>query len=506
MGYLIFTTTKIVNFFASFAQSGKFTYSNALASEYINIIMYLVVLVIIGVFITIYLLMKSKQKQTKFYIFTIIYYISLFALLAICSGIMGTIQNEVVDTRSIRAYRDLSLLLYLPQYFYIFYTLFRALGFDLKKFNFSKDLNDMAIEAQDNEEVEIVVGDNYKLKRTFRRFIREFKYYFQENTFVFICLGIIGVIASIILIFNSSNVKIKTLKIGGQTTYKNFQMTYLNSMLTDRDYQGNILRDEKYYLVINFNVKNQGRGTSIDMKDFRLLLDETIIYPTFNYNEYFIDYGNPYQGETIARSSQKDILIIYELTKEQIMRTYKLRLVGSVLYNNSEVNASYIDVNIAPTIINKIDEKGTYVIGQELDFKGSLLKNSTLRINEYELTNLYKYTYDFCFANDCQKSYGSVGVDAGLINRKTLLVMNYNLNLEDTYFKNNIKHDRYIFLNFATIRYTIDGQTKTSQVTDKSATSLEKTVILQVDKELAEADKIELLITIRNIRYIITLK
>ena len=155
MAYLAYKSYKIVSFFGDFASSGYFSTLSNIAGSYVNLFMYLIVIVILVAAVFIFMLMNQKKKSTKYYVFTIGYYFLLFILFSVTFGIMQDLERASVSIQTARVYRDLSLILSLPQYFFVIYTFLRGCGFNLKKFNFQLDLKEMDITASDNEEIEL---------------------------------------------------------------------------------------------------------------------------------------------------------------------------------------------------------------------------------------------------------------------------------------------------------------------------------------------------------------
>ena len=140
------------------------------------------IFIIIVAILSIYYLLKYKEKPVKWYVVMIIYYIVLFIMLFWYSGIIASMSKTVLSAKMARVYRDVSIIIYLPQYIFVIFTVLRAVGFNLKQFNFQSDLKELEIKSEDNEEVEVGFElDGYKTKRFFRRFKREFSYYLIEN-------------------------------------------------------------------------------------------------------------------------------------------------------------------------------------------------------------------------------------------------------------------------------------------------------------------------------------
>jgi len=191
MIYLIIETKDIVNFFNEYISNGFIFNSSymisALASEYINIFMYIAVIIILIVNIFLAVVLQNKDKPTKYYSISIVYYLFLFIIITASFSIFKMIEKDTLDDIFARLIRDLSYIVHYSQYIFVIFTITRGIGFNIKKFNFKSDLQNLEISSEDSEEVEFLVGmDTYKTKRTIRRFIRELKYYYKENRFIFI--------------------------------------------------------------------------------------------------------------------------------------------------------------------------------------------------------------------------------------------------------------------------------------------------------------------------------
>ena len=508
MSYLAFKIIKIVGFFADFASSGYFERVGNIAGSYVNLFMYFATILLLAITIFVYLLMKNKKKDTRFYVFLISYYIIVFVLLTVTFNILQGLEQELVEAQTARVYRDLSLLLSLPQYFFIVYAALRGFGFNLKKFNFQLDLKELDIEATDSEEVELTVGlETYKAKRYFRRLVREFKYYFVENTFLLLCIfAVIGIIigTAIFLHFNVYNKVYSQNKV---FTYKSFNIKVTDSYVTSTDYHGNQLIEGKYYLIVKVNVVNKINVDSIlSLTDFRLKLNDLNIYPTKSKIQYFVDLGVPYKEDKIRGLSSNDYLLLYEIGESKVRSEYRLKVTDSVQYNAGDIKAKYKNVKVNPLNLDKIETIGTYKQSEKISLKDSLLKDSNVSINSYNITNNYKYTYTFCKTKDsCSESSNIITPNYKVFSNATLLVMDYELSLDkNTDYYQSGKND--FFGYFVNIRYEKDGKAVISNIKNITPKELNGKTVLQVDSNIKGAKKIELLITIRNKQYIVKLK
>ena len=175
-----------------------------IATSYIGGLIFLATIVIIGISVSLYILMKYKNKPKLLYLITSITYSIILIVLFYLLLSFQTIEKEVLDPKTIRLLRDVVNIVKYPEYVFIVIMLVRTLGFDIKRFDFKSDIEEMNIDVSDNEEVELSVGiDTEKIKTRGRRTIREFKYYVLENkVFVYTIVGVILGIIVISLIVN----------------------------------------------------------------------------------------------------------------------------------------------------------------------------------------------------------------------------------------------------------------------------------------------------------------
>ena len=206
--YVALKTHSIFTFFNNYAKNGYYTYNANLAGSYINLYMFMAIIFILLLTSFIYLLMRWKKKSRAFYLATIGVYFAIFIGLLVYFNLFNTILNTTLDIRTVRAYRDISAIMYFPQYIFFIMLSIRATGFNIKKFDFKKDLEELDIAEEDQEEVEVTLGkNNYKIPRFFRRRIREIKYYAVENRFFF--WTIIGIISLVIIFIILVDILIK---------------------------------------------------------------------------------------------------------------------------------------------------------------------------------------------------------------------------------------------------------------------------------------------------------
>jgi len=187
--YLAFKVSSILNFYNGYIDGsvGKLR-----AIEYINNTPFIIIGVSFIVCFILFILMRYKKKPKLLYFVLSMLYILVYAVIFMSYNGLNTIYNSVLDTKTLLLYRDFLRIIIVFQYISIIFTTIRAIGFDIKKFNFSEDINSLELDVSDAEEVELVMGvDQHKLTQKFNRSLREVRYYIVENKIFVILLIII---------------------------------------------------------------------------------------------------------------------------------------------------------------------------------------------------------------------------------------------------------------------------------------------------------------------------
>ena len=511
IAYLIHRTYKIVTFFRMYVKNNYSTTIIHIATEHINFFMYLAVLLIIFTVLFIYYLMRQKRKSTKLYFFIIIYYIFLFVLIGLTHSVMTNMEHNLITAQTARGYRDISLVLCLPEYFFFIYTLMRGIGFDVKKFNFANDLKDLEITAIDSEEFEFSIHvEGYKVGRTARRFLREMKYYIKENTFVFtsiICILFIFVGTLLYLNFGVYN---KTYSTSDKMNHNYFTIQIADSMVTNMGYDGNVITPGKYYLVIKLYVENRRKENyELDYDNFRLVVNDSYIYPTLDRGEYFIDFGKPFVGEKIKKESKDYYVLAYEIEEKDLAKEYTIKILESIDYTIGEIVAKYKNIKLKPPVINKIKEIESLEVGKIANLKESNLKYTTFQLHSSSFGNSYTYSYEYCTnTNKCSTLKDKITTNASsTIEKTTLLILDMEYHLDETsIYANAIKSNQKFFEHFFSLRIKKNGETKNISLKNRTTPYMKNALVFETRYEALEADQVDLLLTVRDKQYVYHLK
>ncbi|MFA7688799.1 MAG: DUF4352 domain-containing protein, partial [Bacilli bacterium] len=302
MGFVGYKTFHLLSYLNKYINEGWLLQSDIKISDYIDWLFIVINILIIGISIIILILMRVKQKPKKYYILNICVYIGLLIVLVLAYGDLNTIIREIIDPRKIRLTRDLVFVVSLIQYALIFMAVIRASGFNIKKFNFEEDIDELNISEADSEEMELTLGiDTRRIKQKLKRKKREIRYFILENfttIIVFFVLTISGIGISIYLNYEVYN---KIYTEGELIETKDLILEIPNSFYTTKNYRGSNVAPNNYtYLITEINIENKSKDNiKLNTKDFELLTYEGKFYPILNRYKSFFDLGIGYTNQII---------------------------------------------------------------------------------------------------------------------------------------------------------------------------------------------------------------
>ena len=301
-----------------------------IASDYINYGVFIWIFIGIVLFFIIYLLFKYKDKPRNLYLFSILGYVLVAVYIFILFGYFSELPNNVIDQKVIRGYRDIMLLILGFQYLIIIIMFIRGLGFDVKKFNFTKDIQELNLTHEDAEEVEVDVNiDTTNIMRGVRKSKREFGYFFQEYK-IFI-LGILFILL-VILGYIGYNYFSKKLKVYNE----NEVVGYSNYITVKNSYYN--IDNGKNYVIINFDASKYGRDEKLNVNNLVLKVDKDEYVPNKNICYKFDYIGNCYKKQYITENVNSYI-IVYEVDSLNSEKSY-------LIYKESYENSFKVKLNL----------------------------------------------------------------------------------------------------------------------------------------------------------------
>lgn len=494
--YLLYKSTGILSFLNDYVLNNTSVIGQAITDRLYHPFMFLGVIVVILMSITVLVLMKLKDKPITFYIFNTAVYVFILVAFIFSNNILGTMEIEIVDIRIVKLVKDAFTAMIFLEFISLCLTFIRAIGFDVKKFDFVKDLQEINVEEQDNEEFEVDVEvDTDRWIRKFRRKVRHAKYVYIENKFVInVAISIIiGLMVGGLYIVNRDQDKI--YKENRYFTASNFTMNVTKSYMTKYDYTGKKLSDNYTLVIVELHVKNNFDSSS-KLQNARLELNAggLSFYPTTKYADVSFDLGTNYENYDIT-SEENIYTLIYEVPNHLISKKLYYRYLNST-------GAKSIKVKLSPVNLDK-KVKTDMVLSQKFDLKEGLLAGSSITLKKFEVNDLFSVKYRFCVDNkECYDSVDNIRPTLDQNYDETLIRLNLDTNFNDNYTNDFISSNQDIVSTFAVIKYRLAGDTEDrsirptiKKVSNDSDTS---NVYLEVNSEIKHAEKITVEFQIRN--------
>lgn len=436
--YVCYKYNGIVSFLRNYISTGNGRYD---AVNYINYTPIYVILGAILVMAIIYYLMKYKDKPKKLYLFSIIGYIAVIILFIFLFNYLKTFSSSIIEQKTLRLYRDISLMGLIFQYIIIVIMLIRGLGFDIKKFNFSKDIQELNIDLTDNEEVELVMGfDTNKTKFKIRRFFREFRYFIRENI-LFTGLSLIVIVIILWIIVANYTSKNKVYK---ENEYfgVDFNMLVNDSYLTKEDSSLKKLSvGSSSLLVVKFKISSN-HSDVLNPDNFILSIYGKTYSPNNKYCSSLKDIGKCYNKIKLTKQ-EKEYIFVYLVDDNILSKKIYLKYDYGYLTNK---NNSVIKVRLNP---DNIDDEETTIkrINDTLGFNNSIIGDYKLKIEEYNISDNYEINADITLMPTSNNtiirlkvSEGNDLIDNYALLKYTISGLEYTSTMKKMYEDNNYSY------------------------------------------------------------------
>lgn len=491
----------MLSFLSDYISNTGFIIESYRIKELIPLTLNLGLIFFILINIVILVLMKMKDKSITLYVINIVFYISLFILFSYTATTINTMQTRIIDVRVIRALRDIFIAANLGGIISIFMYGMRATGFDVKKFNFNKDLNEIEVEEADNEEFEVSVNvDTNKISRKRRKTVRMIKYFYFENRFICNCvLGILGVVVLIITLYQVFT---------GEPTYNQFKVFNAGSYnlevkktyVTDKDKNDAIISEDKAFVVMEVKIKKRtDNQLKLNIGRFALSVNGHSYYHNYNYKDYFSDIGPSYTDEELTKEYQKFILI-YRINKSDMNKKMQLH------YSDGTNN---IIVNLKQTYLEGNDTL-EFKLKDNLVLENTILNNYEFSIDKFTLDKNILVNYKYCTTKEvCYNAKEYIVPSLSSNYDKAVLRLDYNFKLPEEY--NSYATNINMFLTkLGYLKYEIDGKEYVNKFNLGTLKAIKvnqpNTTYLEVKEEVLNASKVVLGIKLRNKTYEVVLK
>ncbi|MDD3392794.1 MAG: hypothetical protein PHE54_04570 [Bacilli bacterium] len=511
MMYLLYRTSLMLSFFNEYVSSSSSVTGQNLTGTYFNIYVFLVPFLIAISSIIILSVMYIKKKPILFYVINIIIAIAVLVIFNYAYNVTGQMEIKILDIRIVRVVRDILLIATALELFSTVITLVRATGFNIKKFHFGEDLAGMEITAADNEEFEVDMEvDTDLVKRNFRKRLRYAKYVYVENHFLINIAFLLLMSTTFFIIYLNTGVYNKTYDINTAFVTKQFLMRVNDVYITNEDYSGNVISDDKTLVIVDLGLKNRSStNRTLSIVKTVLVIAGHKFYPTIKYRDYLTDIGVSYQSEDITNDSFQSYILTYEIPKEYADKKMEYLYIDDSNYFSTSLEVKTVTVALTPRDLDEVTFVDHYNLEETVTFKDSIFKKTDFKITNFDIQKQFKITYDYCISSNCYSSIEYLKPSIYTNYNKVLIKLNATLSWDEdlTISKNT---DIYNFINkYGKIKYQIGNTVKYNNVSFKEVKSSRvknNNYYIEVIDEVMDADSISLVITIRDKQYEYILK
>ena len=110
-----------------------------------------------------------------------------------------------------------------------------------------------------------------------------------------------------------------------------------------------------------------------------------------------------------------------------------------------------------------------------------------------------------CISDNCSQKTGVINADDNIKN--TLLKIEYNFSIDqNSSIYNYIQNSEQFFNKFISLFYYIDGKSKSITVSVRKNLESQNVLLIEIPKELENAESVEFVINTRNVKYVYKLK
>lgn len=511
--FLSYKTYLLARFFSNYSLDYAKAISNFTIDKFLTPIVFITnIIIIIGIIIVLVVLF-IKEKPKKLYLYSLILFIATMVLYYINYNILFEITKKTLDIRVSQALRDINYIALILQIISFFPTLVRATGFNLKQFEFSKDLQDLNIEEKDNEEVEVALEvDANQVRTNITKNIRNIKYSYLEHKFIYNIIISVSLILIIGLTYYNKTKYSDIYEEGREFTASTYTMSVNSSYITNTDQLGNKITENNNSLVIvKLKIhKNTSSKTTFNTGIINLRIGNNSYGKSRKYGKYLTDLGTEYIDQNLTEEFQNYILI-YEIPSNQVDKKMKLKINDNTSYIGGIIGANNIYINLKPKNLNKVKQQKNYKLNEEITFSSTSLDQTTLTINKVEINNNFKEEYQYCLkTGKCYKAYENITPTATGNYLKTLLKITNDYQIDETLNITALPNIYYFLNQFGTIYYKIDDEWYFEKINSKLIKPIQakhnNITYIEVNREIQQAKEIYFKFKIRNNTYKYTIK
>ena len=510
--YVLIRFFSIIDFFNTYIASNQIYAGVSGASEtLINwSLSFAIVLVLIltGVVLA---LMIYKKKPKLFYLYTLIVYLIAFVITFILSGFIYDLQFSTPSLRLVKIIKDLLFTFAILQIPVLLMALIRTIGLDLKRFDFKKDIMDLGIEEEDNEEYVFELNlDSEDIKARIRKRIRYFKYFYKENKLLFYGAYAFILAVAVLLGIYKLIISEKIYSEGQYFDTKSLRVEVLETYKTNVDAVGNAISSNNFYLIMKIRYTNRSNSDLTVYTDNALVSydGKGSVTPTIKYSKKLNEFGVNYYTQKLSPHETRDFVLIYEIKNEYYNSSLRLRYLYDAKVKDGKIDYKYRTVKLSPKTFSKdTKQMDTKNIGEYISFEGSPLGDTKLRVNNIKLSNTFYYSVVKCQNSKCSTQVRTIQATQNSKFDMTVMRLDFDTKYDYKTLGQGYSNSELIS-QYGSIRFTINGKEYNNRLalTNLTPYTTGKYIFIEVRDKLNNADEIFLDLTIRGKVYTIKLK
>lgn len=492
-------------FINSYLEQGFFQQIVGVVAKEFKSIAFFWLFLILAIASLISFLLRHKEKPTKLYLIIIIFYLTTLVPLILSLVGIDSIQFDQANVQFLSITKDLLMLYSYLSVIFILMIISRAVGFNLKKFNFQKDLAELAIDEKDREEFEVDLElDAEDFQTKLRRRLRLFSYVYQENKTFFKIL-IIGFMALIIfsfyLYFGVIN---KIYSENSNFKADNFRLRVLDSYQLKTSSSGSLISQENFFVIVNLRIQNlsqEDRALNYENIYLNVVGQEKLEIHLANLDQ-LAEFGYPYYPETILKTNEVyDYFFVYKVPNEYEQITMRLDVLDKINKTENIVNYKYKTVNLKTKDLKKEKLISTKKLEEELSLEKSLLKDTKIKINNLEIAEKFYHKYFQYNSFTKEQDELTKVIKAKKTNRAPKAVAKIEYELTQAPGVNPKAYDKF-FERYSRITYYLkDKEYQNTEVLYSLDSIKGQYEYIEIPEDVLKADKIYLDIVIRDSKY-----
>ena len=515
IAFILYGSFRIYNFFRLYSIDYRTVMGDFSVENYLSGFNYLCAVVVLVLTIVMLSVMIYKQKPKSLYIYNFILYVLVIVLYLFVDSSFRNVNSVLLDIRTSKALRDFSLIALIFEVLSLILVVVRAIGFDIKRFDFGTDLQQLDISEKDSEEIEVAIEfDKDEIRRNLKGRIRNLKYVYFENKFIINMAFIIISLAISVFVYLNISAYSENYNEGKTFSASGATLNVKDSFILDSTVKGDKLVATEgdmagAIVLVRFQVKGYRTNQTFNTGIATLNVEGLSYNQTVNHAVELYDLGTAYVNQKLTNEF-KTYTLAYEIPSSFVSKKIVLKFNDSNSFVKGKIGAKNILIRLKPTDLRKTGQTFEKKLNETISFEDSILGSSSLVINSFEINNKFKLNYKYCYGTDkCIDSYEYVTPKATGNYFKTLLklsgkaVIDQNNNIAD------IRDLRGLLNNYGYINYLIGEKWQSKKIDSeviKPKIAETNDYFIEVPYEVKDASSISLTLKIRNQSYKYALK